>query len=99
MVMVTSGENAKIRNIIFDLEKRIEAMHLEFLKFHQRESQKMPEWERLEKDLLTFSRRKIYDFGLSKQLDRVLYKFQNRKTIWLRWTEELHHISKEESGN
>mgnify|MGYP001056454012 CR=1 FL=1 len=30
---------------------------------------------------------------LSKQLDRLQYKFQNRKKIWLRWLEESHHLS------
>jgi hypothetical protein len=53
----------------------------------------MPEWEQLQRELLQFSKRKIYDMVLSKQLDRVLYKFQNRKSIWLRWVEQFQSAS------
>jgi hypothetical protein len=49
----------------------------------------MPDWEKLERDLLVFSRRKLFDLELSKHLERVLYKFQTRKRIWLKWAEEF----------
>lgn len=90
--MPISQENVAIRNVIVDFEKRIEDMHSEFQRYHQGIEYKVPEWERLEVDLLQFSRKKIYDLELSKQLDRVQYKFQNRKKIWLRWLEETHHL-------
>ncbi len=64
-------------------------MHLDFQKYCQGLDPKMPEHERLERELLFFSRRKIFDLELSKQLDRILYKFQNRKRIWLRWADEF----------
>jgi hypothetical protein len=88
--MLISEENLKARNKIFDFEKRTEEMHLAFQKYHQRLETKRPDWEGLEKDMLVFSRKKVYDLELSKQLDRVLYKFQNRKKIWLKWIEEYH---------
>ncbi|MBW1946010.1 MAG: hypothetical protein JRJ51_24775, partial [Deltaproteobacteria bacterium] len=50
----------------------------------------------LELDLIWYSRRRLYDFELSSQMDRVLYKFQNRKKIWLRWVEEYHQKRREE---
>jgi DNA repair exonuclease SbcCD ATPase subunit len=90
--MLISPENMAIRNSLQQLEKRIEDMHSDFQRYYQGIEQKVPEWERLEADLLQFSRKKIYDLELSKQLDRVQYKFQNRKKIWLRWLEESHHL-------
>ena len=96
--MLVSQENLSIRNAIFNFEKQIEGMHLEFQRYRVGEEKKMPDWERLERDLINFSRKRIYDFGLSKNLDRVLYKFQNRKRIWLRWVEEFHHISDKETS-
>ena len=87
--MPISKELQETRNKILDFEKRIEEMHLDFQKYCQGLNPKMPEHERLERELLIFSRRKIFDFELSKQLDRVLYKFQNRKRIWVRWAEEF----------
>ncbi|MBW1667606.1 MAG: hypothetical protein JRJ66_06050 [Deltaproteobacteria bacterium] len=53
----------------------------------------MPDWESLERQLIVFSRRKLIDLELSRHLDRVLYKFQNRKKIWLKWVQEFHGIS------
>ena len=91
--MLISEENLKARNSIFDFEKRIDDMHLDFQKYRKRLETKMPDWQRLEKDLINFSRKKVYDLELSKQLDRVLYKFQNRKSIWLKWVEEFHRAS------
>jgi hypothetical protein len=88
--MSVSKENIQIRNRILDFEKRIDDMHLAFQKFAQGEQYKEPEWEKLEMELITYSRNKIFDLALSKNLDRVLYKFQNRKKIWLKWVDELH---------
>jgi hypothetical protein len=91
--MLVSQENMAIRGSLQQFEKRIEDMHAEFQRYYQGIEHKVPEWERLEAELLQFSRKKIYDLELSKQLDRVQYKFQNRKRIWLRWLEESHHLS------
>ena len=87
--MLISKEIQETRNKILDFEKRIEEMHLEFQKYCQGLDPRMPDYEHLERELLFFSRRKIFDLELSKQLDRVLYKFQNRKRIWVRWAEEF----------
>ena len=87
--MLISKEIQEIRNKIIDFEKRIEEMHLEFQKYCLGLDQRMPDYEHLERELLFFSRRKIFDLELSKQLDRILYKFQNRKRIWVRWAEEF----------
>ncbi len=88
--MEISDKGLQIRKAISDFDKRIEEMHLEFTKYHNRDIQKMPDWEGLQRTLITFSRNKIPEIELSTQLDRVLYKFQNRKNIWLKWTEEVH---------
>jgi len=93
--MLLSKESESIRNAVVDFERRIEEMHLEFQKYYQGIEPIMPNWEKLEWELLAFSRKKIMDLELSKNLDRVLYKFQNRKRIWLAWTEEVHHLPKE----
>ena len=97
--MAISSELQETRNKILDFEKRIEEMHLDFQKYCQGLDPKKPDYERLERDLLFFSRRKIFDLELSKQLDRILYKFQNRKRIWLRWADEFQqgvHAKEEE---
>ena len=88
--MLTTHGNLEKRNAIFALEKRIEDMHGEFHKFRHGQLGRVPNWERLERDLISFSAKKIQDLELAKHLDRVLYKFQNRKRIWLRWIEEVH---------
>jgi len=90
--MSGSEENIGIRGTVFDFEKRIDEMHLEFQRYHLGEQETMPDWERLEMDIIAFSRRKIPDLQLATHLDRVMYKFQNRKKIWLKWVEEFHHI-------
>jgi hypothetical protein len=87
--MLISKEIQETRSKILDFEKRIEEMHLDFQKYCQGVDPRMPDYERLERELLFFSRRKIFDLELSKQLDRILYKFQNRKRIWVRWAEEF----------
>ena len=94
--MADSKENLNIGSKISEFDKRIEEMHLDFYKYYQGAEQKVPEWERFERELIDFSRRKIFDVALSKNLERVLYKFQNRKKIWLKWLEESHHASKKE---
>ena len=89
--MLISKENLEIRNRINDFENRIEVMHQDFYKYYNDLEQKQPDWEGLEREMILFSRKKIYDMELSKNLDRVLLKFQNRKKIWLTWVEEVHH--------
>jgi hypothetical protein len=88
--MSISKENLEIKNRILEFEKKIEDMHLAFQKYCKGIEARMPDWERLQQDLLLFSRRKVYDLVLAKQLDRVLYMFQNRKTIWLRSVDQFH---------
>jgi hypothetical protein len=87
--MLISKESQETRSSILDFEKRIEEMHLSFQKYCQGVESRMPDYERLERDLIFFSRRKIFDLELSKQLDRILYKFQTRKRIWVRWIEDF----------
>jgi hypothetical protein len=87
--MPISKDIQETRSKVLEFEKRIEEMHLDFQKYSQGLDPRKPDYERLERELLFFSRRKIFDLELSKQLDRILYKFQNRKRIWLRWAEEF----------
>jgi hypothetical protein len=89
MGVLISKDNQAIRAKILDLDRRIEQMHLGFQKYAQGIDPKRPDLEVIEKELLTFSQRRIFDLELSKQLDRVMFKFQNRKKIWLRWVEEF----------
>ena len=91
--MLISKENLEIRNRILGFEKRIEEMHTDFYSYYNDLEQKMPDYEGFERELILYSRKKISDLELSKNLDRVLYKFQNRKKIWLAWVEEVHHRS------
>lgn len=81
------------REAIFLFEKQIERMHSEFDKFRRGEIDKRPDWQRLERDLLFFSRRKPVTLELSHLLDRVLYKFQARKKVWARWVESYRQDS------
>jgi hypothetical protein len=92
--MLLSKENYEIRNKIMEFEQKIEDMHQDFYRFYYGVEKKMPNWEAFERELLLYSRRKILDFELSRNFDRILYKFQNRKQIWLKWIEESHHVSK-----
>ncbi len=92
--MSISKENLEIKSKILEFEQKIEGMHLEFQKYCNGIEARMPDWGRLQQDLLQFSKRKIFDLVLSKQLDRVLYKFQNRKSIWLRGVDEYQHTLK-----
>ena len=86
--MSISDELLAIKSTIRDFEARIDRMHLDFDKFIHGQLDRMPPWEELERELLAFSRKRIFDLELSNQLDRILYKFQNRKKIWLRWMQE-----------
>jgi hypothetical protein len=97
--MRISKENYEIRSKIMDFEKRTDAMHQDFYKYYNGLEPKMPNWEGLERDLVNYSRKKILDLELSKNLDRVLYKFQTRKKIWLTWYEELQHRFKKEEAS
>ena len=85
--MALSEEKQKTLDIIVDLDNQIDRMHAQFHKYHTQETKIRPDWARLESKLRGFSGQKIFDFQLSGQLDRVLYKFQNRKKIWLSWIE------------
>ncbi len=91
--MLISKENRELRDTILGFERRIEEMHLGFQKYRVGDAAKMPEWERLESEVLTLSRRRITDLELRNHLDRVMHKFQNRKKIWLRWAEEYQQSS------
>ena len=67
-------------------------MHVAFQKYRIGQEATMPEWQKLEEELLTFSRRKIYEVVISKNLDRLLFKFQTRKKLWLNWAEEFQGL-------
>jgi len=85
--MALSEEKQKILDTINDLDNQIDRMHAQFHKYHTQETKIRPDWARLESKLRGFSGQKIIDIQISGQLDRVLYKFQNRKKIWLSWIE------------
>lgn len=89
--MLLSKEDLARKNAIHDFDRKIEEMHLQIQRYSQGAENRLPEWEKLEMELLHFSRKKINDLELAKNLERVQYKFQNRKKIWLRWIEEAHH--------
>ncbi len=86
--MNVAEEISLIKRALSDFEKKIEQMHLDFDKYIHGELKKLPDWEKLERDLLSFSKAKIYDLELANHLERILYKFQNRKRIWFRWLEQ-----------
>ena len=85
--MVFAEEKQKMLDTIDDFDNQIDQMHSQFHKYHTKETQIRPDWARLESKLRDFSAQKIFDIQISGQLDRVLYKFQNRKKIWLSWIE------------
>jgi hypothetical protein len=89
--MLLSKEDLADRNAIFDFDRRIEEMHLQIQRYSQGAENRLPEWERLEMELLHFSRKRIKELELAKNFERIQFKFQNRKKIWLRWIEEAHH--------
>ena len=80
-----SDERSEILKALSSFERRIDEMHVEFQKYHHGEGNITPDWYKLEEDLLNFSRRPFYEVVISKNLDRLLYKFQNRKKLWLSW--------------
>jgi hypothetical protein len=90
--MLISKENRSIRDAIFGFEQRIEEMHLGFQRYRAGDDPKVPQWEKLERELLIFSRKKVTDLELNKHLERVMFKFQNRKKIWLRWVDEYQQL-------
>ena len=85
--MPISEEKQKILDTIVDFDNQIDRMHAQFHKYHTKETKIRPDWARLESKLRDFSGQKIFDVQITGQLDRVLYKFQNRKKIWLGWIE------------
>ena len=89
--MQISKENYELRRDIQRFEKRIEDMHQDFYKYYNEIEKVLPPWETLERELLLYSKKTIFDSELRNNLDRILYKFQNRKKIWLTWVEEYHH--------
>jgi hypothetical protein len=91
--MLISKDNQAIRDRIMDFERRIEEMHSSFQKYARGIEPRRPDLEMMEREIQDFSRRKVYDLELSKQLDRILFKFQNRKKIWIKWAEEFQRGS------
>jgi len=87
------SDHTKYREAIFLFDKQIDRMHVEFDRYRRGEIHRMPDWQRLERDLLSFSRRKPSSLELSNQLERVLFKFQVRKRVWLQWVESFRHSS------
>jgi hypothetical protein len=73
-------------------------MHIGFSEYYKGMEQKTPDLEKLERDLITFSRYPINELVLSKNLERILYKFQNRKKIWLSWVKEIHEMTDDEDN-
>ena len=94
--MLASREIDDIRKIINLFEKKIDEMHIGFSEYYKGIEQKTPDLEKLERDLIIFSRYPISELMLSKNLERILYKFQNRKKIWLSWVKEVHQITENE---
>ena len=85
-----SFDKEGIRFTILQFDQRIDKMHEDFMKYRHGEIPIKPDLERLERELMGFSRRKIFELELSSHLDNVLFKLQNRKKIWLTWVEEIH---------
>lgn len=97
--MQISKKNYEILREIQSFEKRIEKMHQGFYSYYNGIEKRLPAWENLERELLIYSKKVIFDGQLSNNLDRVLYKFQNRKKIWFKWVDEYHRkINKEEEA-
>ena len=87
--MSISDERLNFMKAITAFDGRIDKMHAEFQKYCRGEIYRLPGWERLEAELIAFSSRQIFELVMQKNLDRVLYKFQTRKKIWLRWVDEF----------
>jgi hypothetical protein len=82
-------DSQEIGIAITGLDIKVEEMHRQFIRYKGEDLKVMPDWRRLERELIEFSRKKIISPALTAQLDRVLHKFQNRKKIWLAWAEEI----------
>ena len=80
-----SDERSQMIKALASFDSRIEEMHTAFQKYHFGEDNRTPDWLKLERELINFSRRSFHDVVISKNLDRLLYKFQNRKKLWLSW--------------
>ncbi len=86
--MAISKEKAEMFDTIAKFDLGIEEMHQGFLKYKMGEADMMPDWEKLEEEIVRYSQRKIFEMEISNRLTRVLYKFQNRKKIWMKLVEE-----------
>jgi hypothetical protein len=90
--MAVADEKSEMIKALSSFERRIEDMHVAFQRYRIGQEPTMPDWQKLEEELLTFSRRKIYEVVISKNLDRLLFKFQTRKRLWRTWAEEFQGI-------
>lgn len=90
--MAISEEKTEMFDTIAKFDLRIEEMHQGFLKYQMGEADRMPDWESLEGEIVQYSQRKIFEMEISNRLTQVLYKFQNRKKIWLKWVEEYQEF-------
>jgi hypothetical protein len=88
--MALPDEQARLMDAILQFDRRIDEMHAQFDNYRHGEIHVLPDWQRFERQLLAFSRRRPHSPEVSNQLDRVLFKFQARKRVWLRWTKEFH---------
>jgi hypothetical protein len=89
-------EHERVGKSLNDFELRINKMHEDFTKFRRGDLLRMPDWERLERDLILFSRGHFVELRIRTMLDSLLFKFQNRKKIWLKWVEEVHQMAGKE---
>lgn len=83
------GPYQQIKELLSQFESRVDQMHRDFSRYHQGYVRRLPHWEGLERELVRFSSRRMPEVELRVRLDRILYKFQNRKQIWLRWAREI----------
>ncbi len=89
--MDTSKKDTQYAALAIDeFDSRIEETHRQFMRYRAGDLPIMPDWKKLERDLIDFSRRRLSSAALNIQLDRILNKFQNRKKIWLSWVDELN---------
>lgn len=90
MTVLSSKTSAEVRGLMADMDRKIDEMHQEFFRYRHKEIHQIPDWQRLERDLLFLSRGKNLGAEANMRLDGILYKFQNRKRIWLQWADERH---------
>jgi hypothetical protein len=91
--MLISEEKLEIRNNILSLDQRVDEMHMAFQKYTKGDSRRMPEWEKLERDLVGFSRKKFFDFELSQQLDKNFIAASTNRKSKLLHTLALHPVN------